>query len=201
MNTMRISDLVFALDKVALAACIQDGCLVWALSITATPQEVHGELWRPRAYSESLIAIEGLKLAVWNQAFDQELCWTNGFNKEAHRPNASLFVFEHTEIYRSKLKIKAEPTGAFEIVWRARCDVFFGSYQNNLDLEINAMGVWEGVVVGSRGERISAEEASKRLKNHIREGLFQFYPALDEYEHPFMRFIRPDVIVDPSPIC
>ncbi|MBL9178093.1 MAG: hypothetical protein JNM65_08515 [Verrucomicrobiaceae bacterium] len=191
MNTMRIADLVFELDQVALEASIQDGWLVWSLSIAATPQDVHGELWRPRAYSESLIEIEGVKLTVWNEAFEHELCWTDGFNEKARRPNASLFVFEHTEIYRSTLKIKAEPTGAFEITWRAKCDVFFDPYQNNLDLEINASGMWEGVVVGSRGEKISADEASQRLKTHIKEGLFEFCPALDEHEHPFMRLIRP----------
>ena len=194
MNTMRIADLIFSVNQAVLVASIEDGSLIWSLSIAATPQDVHGELWRPRAYSESLLGIEGMKLTSWHDAFEHELIWDNGFNEKARRPNASLFVFEHIEIYSSSLKIMAEPSGAFEINWRAKCDVFFGPYQNDLDLEIHASGIWEGVVVGSRGENMSADEASRRLKDHIQEGAFEFYPALDEHEYPLMRMIRPVVV-------
>ena len=193
MNTIRIVDLVFYVNQAALVASIEDESLIWSLSIAATPRDVHGELWRPRAYSESLLGIEGMKLTEWHDAFEYELSWKDGFNEKARRPNASLFVFEHTEIYSSSLKITAEPSGAFEITWRAKCDVFFGPYQNDLDLEVHASGIWEGVVVGLRGENMSAEEASRRLKGHIQEGAFEFCPALDQHEYPLMRMIRPVV--------
>lgn len=194
MNTLRIADLVFSVNQAALVAAIEDGSLVWSLSVAATPQDVRGELWRPRAYSESLLGIEGMKLVRWHDAFEHELKWKDGFNEKARRPNASLFVFEHTEIYSSSLKITAEPSGAFEITWQAKCDVFFDPYQDGLDLEIHASGTWQGVVVGSRGEDISSDEASRRLKGHIEEGSFEFCPASDEFEYPLMRLPRPFVV-------
>ena len=191
MNTLRIADLVFSVNQTTLIATIQDGSLVWSLSVAASPRDVRGELGRPRAYSESLLDIEGMKLAGWRDAFEHELKWKDGCNEKARRSNASLFVFEHTAIYSSTLKITAEPSGAFEITWRAKCDVFFDPYQDGLDLEIHASGIWEGVVVGSRGEDISSDEAARRLRGHIQEGAFEFCPASDEFEYPLMRLPRP----------
>ena len=184
---MRIADLIFSVNKTVLVASIQDGSLVWSLSIEAKPKDVHGELWRPRVYSESLLDIEGVKLVEWNQAFEHEFRWDNGFNEKARRPNASLFVFEHAEIYNSVLKITVDPAGAFEIDWRAKCDVFFDPYQSGLDLEVHALGVWGGVLVGGRAESLSAVEASLRLKEHIKTGAFEFCPASEDQDYPLMR--------------
>ena len=186
MNTMRIADLIFPVTNTVLMASIQDVSLVWSLSIEAKPTDVRGESWRPRAYSESLLDIEGRKFVEWQQAFEHDFRWKSGFNEKARRPNASLFVFEHAEIYNSVLKITADPTGAFEVDWRAKCDVFFDPYQSGLDLEIHAQGIWGGVLVGGRAESLSATEASLRLKEHIKTGAFEFCPASEDQDYPLM---------------
>lgn len=130
---MRISDLCFQIDDSSLTASIEAGSLVWALSISAAPRELCGEIWHPRAYSESLLEIEGQKLIEWHLPFESELRWKEGYNTSRQRPNALLATFEHTEIYDSVLKVDAKPSGELDIVWSARCDVFLDHTKRDLN--------------------------------------------------------------------
>lgn len=184
---MVIAKRVFKVASASLLGNLSRGNLSWAIDIRSHPMWVHEEQWIPRAYSERLLPIDDMHLVRWSDAFRQKITWQSCYNESQGVVNASLYVAEHNDIYNSELSIIPAFSSKIEIKWKAKCDVFFDGYGDNLDLEINAEGSFDGIIVGKLGEEIEAQDAEARLRQHIEEGVFEFVPAKSEHEFPMMR--------------
>jgi hypothetical protein len=173
MSVFRISDLSFDIINAGLKGRIMNEHIFWALSIQAQyTGRFRGEEWRPRAYCEKLPQISEENVTRWTDILDRTIEWKNNVDEETGAPIASLCIFEHLDIYDSKLTFgKREDYNSFDIDWQAKCDVFFDNdYGKDLDLVIQTRVVFEGVEVPFQEEG----ESEVLFRKCIPEGEFSF---------------------------
>jgi hypothetical protein len=167
----RVKDLHFEISEAVLKAHISD-TLRWSISIRATYPEgrILGEQWEPRAYSEDIVPISGKTLHYWSDIMGQTVEWDDCCDPMIGDPIASLRVFEHLDIYKSRLVIGSLiAPNTLAIDWQARCDVFFGDdCGRDLELSIQTAVRFEGIEVPFQEER----ESRALLRKYIREGEF-----------------------------
>jgi hypothetical protein len=187
MNKFSIADLEFAPDFAQLIADIRNGRIEWSISISAEPRVIRGEQWQPRASSDHLVALDSRFLEYWQDAFAKSVEWDDCCNPINDRVHALLYVFEHTEIYKSRIDFVPRKGRDVFVNWHALCDVFFDEeYESRLNLCIQTAATFNGVVVGTAGERIDEIEANIRLRRFIAHGEFEYLPPIGDSYVPIM---------------
>lgn len=157
------------------------------MSITAKYPEgrFRGEEWRPRVYSEELFPLSGKVLNYWSDILGQSIKWDDCCDEKTGELIASLYVFEHLDIYKSKLMLgQLNGRDSFKIDWKARCNVSFDDdYDENLELTIQTAVKFEGIEVPFQDET----ESFALLRQHVRSGEFIFDPGDGKYHKPIFR--------------
>jgi hypothetical protein len=143
-NTMfHIADLKFNVAEASLACLPCAGGTRWALSIQAAPKDIDGERWGPRAYSERLIGLGHLGESQVKNISGLSLAWGDCYDASRGIPHASLYVFEHADIYDSTITFGAFDGALFDFEWKAKCDVFWDEkYKQGLSLHIKTKIRW-----------------------------------------------------------
>jgi len=187
MNELRIKDLNFAVSEAVLLARISADEFYWSISIDAKYPEgrIRGEVWEPKVYSENLFPLAGKALDHWRDILGRTIEWDDCYDLKTGDPIASVCVFEHLDIYKSKLTF-GEATGgdSFKVDWRARCDVYFDDdYGEDLELSIQTEVKFAGVEVPFQDE----VKSQALLRQYIRGGNFTFDQAHGKYDKPIFR--------------
>ncbi|CAN5518646.1 hypothetical protein BH09VER1_BH09VER1_51360 [soil metagenome] len=186
MGLFRIKDLEFEIVEATFKAHISEG-LRWSIRIKAEYPNgrIQGSEWSPLAYSEDLFQIGGTVLNRWSDILGQSIEWGDGYDEKRGEYFGSLCVFEHLDIYQSKLVLgPLISPSSFAIDWAAQCDVCFDDdYGKGLALTIQTGVEFEGIEVPYQDER----ESLAALRKHIREGEFAFDPGDGRHYKPIFR--------------
>lgn len=180
-NTIEISDLVFQIKNAELLCKIINKKPYWNINIEAFGKVIKGEEWAPRVYSEELYGLADIR--SWKDLSRAKLEWDNCYVENEGDYNASIYVFEHNEIYRSSIEIMHIAKQNFSVYWNAKCDVNFNAnYSTNLDLKINTECTFVGILVVD--ENISQAEALSLINNNFSNDTYQFENLQDRFVHP-----------------
>jgi|SRR5690606_29750475 len=140
---LHIADLKFSVTEASLACVPCAGGVRWALNIQGAPQSIDGETWSPRAYSERLVGLGHFAESQVKNISGLSLTWGDCYDASRGMPYASLYVFEHADIYDSLITFGAFDGALFDFEWKARCDVFWGEkYKQGLTLHIKTKVRW-----------------------------------------------------------
>lgn len=183
----RIADLEFEVESAVLAARWMKDTMGWSIAVRTIPKVVEGEEWRPSVSSDWLYGMEGKACDKWTDLFPRVLEWESGFNHKDDRIEAWFYVFECVEIKNARLEFGVPKGNWIPLRWTGRANVFFDEkYGENLDLEVQADCLFEGVEIGKLGEMISMEEALRRARATFRTQDFEFKPPTDRHEYPML---------------
>lgn len=159
----------------------------WSIAVSAIPKVVEGEEWRPSVSVDWLYGMEAKTCDRWVDLFPRVLEWESGYNYEKDRDEAWLHVFVGCEINNARLEFRMPKGNRIPLYWMGKANVFAGGkYGENLDIEVQADCLFEGVEIGKLGEMISMEEALRRARTTFRSQDFDFQPPKDRHEYPML---------------
>lgn len=186
MSIFRIKDLNFDITEAIFKGHIGE-TLYWSISIDGKYPEglFRGEEWEPRAYSENLLPVAGNALNQWSDILGRSIKWDDNYVDQTGESIASLYLFEHMDIYGSELVLGGfSGEDSFDITWNALCDISFDEvYGNGLELFIQTKVKFAGIEVPFQNEK----ESLALLRKHIPEGEFAFYPGDGKHYKPIFR--------------
>jgi hypothetical protein len=180
-NTLKIDDLVFPIKNAELLCKIFNKKAYWNINIDTFGKVIDGEEWVPRIYSEELYALSDIR--SWKDLDGKKLEWDNCYIEDEGDYNASIYVFEHNEIYNSSIDIMHIAKQDFSVNWTARCDVNFNAkYSTNLDLKINTQCAFAGIMVVD--DNISPSKALSLIKHYYPNDNYHLDNQQDRFVHP-----------------
>ena len=179
---LRLRDLVFDIDSATLGAGLADPywaakydpknpvSLNWSLAIECKDLEHDEEFWAPA------VTYDGARPAVerWTDWAGQVIEWTRPFDKVTGKPNGSFYVFDHSDIRRSRIEFVSRRGLDFDIDWSGVCDVHWkGKYKTSVPFALRATATFTDIIVHAN-ERDTEATVRERLSQHLKlDGLRQ----------------------------
>ncbi len=165
---LRIKDINFTITEAVLSGELTDKTLVWGLSISTTFLSGPGSCraWAPMLYSEELFSLSGKNIGSWRKLTGLELNWRACRYPATDEPQASIYVFEHADVYESTLAFgKTIPERKISVKWTGLCDIFAGPYYDKIHFELNTALSFVGI-------RNNSTDADRELRRYLPEDNF-----------------------------
>lgn len=112
--------------------------LDWAISIRAKKGRIVGEIVSPRAYSPGLFIHPVGRNSELRSAINCTMKWQSCHAPGHSSPLATLYVFEHLDIYDSFVSLKWDGGKTVTCLWSGFCDLYLGSkFDREVKLDVN----------------------------------------------------------------
>ena len=144
---LSIEDLTFDVADATLQARLEDGQLLWNVSVETVAKKIEGQTWKPHAYIDEYAApsrsFGDIMEDGWSIPNARELSDGRLLPGQA---NCGLYVFEHDFLENSRLRFRTGEDGVI-LTWTGRCSVHWSErYDTDLafvaEAPIELLGFW-----------------------------------------------------------
>jgi hypothetical protein len=135
MNTLKIKDRTFKIISASISE-ENDGERNnrWDISIRTEGKKIDGQNWAPAITGESII-VDAPSL---EKIVGEEVVIKEPYDHDANEYLLTMYVFEHHEVWESRIKFLSKRENKLIINWTGKCNIYADDeYDENVPFEIN----------------------------------------------------------------
>ncbi len=141
INTLTIKDYLFTINSASISQSKDEqGNFRWDINIEAEGRKVDGVLWSPKIYGENM-KVDAPDL---NNIVGKEIWIKEAYNYVSEEHLLKMYIFEHEDIWDSKIKFLARNGNKLLISWEGKCNIHWNDkYGENVPFKIETQMIIE----------------------------------------------------------
>lgn len=136
MDTLKIKNLEFAITSASISeAKDHDGNTRWSISVKTGKKKIDGHIWQPSIQGENML-VNAPSLA---KIIGKEIYIKDAYNHKTDEYLLSLYIFEHEDIWDSRIQFISREMDTLKVQWTGRCNIHWNEeYSENIPFQIDA---------------------------------------------------------------